>query len=340
MKRRYGLVILAGLLVCIFAMTQAADATVYAAKARGDKTGANDPGKVQDKIDEKDSGKPDGTKRSAYSACATLIQNDMFREGTDFTFEEFKNMRVSFGRAASGDENYSISDTMLYNELNDMISILGAVERVSPGNYRVLASMSSGQMEDIDKQFRENITSLGRKDSDREAGIGLNSYDINAVTTDGEKAVARQIAGRVLLTGTTIQVSDNNPLNGESYENVVALTERQISGDNRLAPEVLADKIKDVREGGNRLAIATSRNVRIDEAGNISAEDEAYVSGILRNLPMELDDARDMAAKRIIVFSYIPSIEMLAQIESVALGVDSTLNNLTPAVARALVGNI
>ncbi|MBU3911763.1 MAG: hypothetical protein KKD90_04175 [Candidatus Omnitrophica bacterium] len=329
MKKRQKVVFALSLIACIFIMAQACYASAPLMKLRGDKIGANNLDDVKREID----GKIPGGKRSAFNAWATLIRNNKFQEGAEFTYKEFEEMRIAFGKEVTGNSDYSISSTMLYNELNDLSSIVGVIERVSPGNYRVIVSMDSGQMQEINERYKE-ISSL--------RNVGLDSYDISRTTTSEEKVMARQIAGQVLASGQTIQTPDrDNPLNGKSYTKVKVLTAGQIMGPDSLNPELLAEKTEGVREGGNNLAIATTRNIKVDEAGNVSPEDEAYVSSILRGLPMEYETAKRLLTQRIIVFSYIPNSEMFAQIEDMAaLATGNTLNNLTPAVARALVANI
>ncbi len=283
------------------------------------------------------------SKKSVLSGCDTLIEDGKFVEGTKFTLKEFKELRLAYGRKASGNEKWSISDDMLRRELNSM-EMLGLITKGKEGQanlYRVAVSMSAPQMQRIDNRFGAEVASLMKSDSEREISegkyesIGLNSYDLIEVTTQEEKQEMKRIVGQVILT--TKDITADNDLKGVLYERVIALTEDAIIN---LSPEVLKDKIKDI--GLNlRLAIATTRNIKTDKDGNfVNKEDELYVLRLLETLPIELDKAKDLVKERIIVFSYIPNSDMLAEIEAMTRATEGTLNNLSPATARALVDNI
>ncbi|MDP8230172.1 MAG: hypothetical protein P9L93_03615 [Candidatus Gorgyraea atricola] len=136
------------------------------------------------------------TKKSALAGIDTLIEEAEFLQGQTFTTDKFRQMRREYGRRKTGNKKWDIGNTMLTNELNDMI-MLGLIERTSTGNYKILQPMNKNQMKAIDAAFGTQIKPLTRKDGSREANIGLNSFDLIGRTSDEEKTQMKRIVSNV-----------------------------------------------------------------------------------------------------------------------------------------------
>ncbi|MBC8473507.1 MAG: hypothetical protein H8D54_01700 [Candidatus Omnitrophica bacterium] len=148
------------------------------------------------------------SKKSVLHGVDTLIGQGKFAQGAEFTFGEFKEWRSAYGKEQSKDAKWSVSDGMLHREISSLI-MLGVLEQAG-ATYRVVASMGSEQMNEIDQRFQKEIEPLSRSDSERkEQSIGLNSYDLVSVTNEGQQIAMRQIVAQV-LKGAEASVTDSS----------------------------------------------------------------------------------------------------------------------------------
>lgn len=302
----------------------------YALPQKGHTKDAGDEAKrlLDDKSKE---GLRDDEKLSVYHGLRDLIENNLFVSGNQLTYDKFVKIRRTARKPGQAERGGS--DRALKREWDSFIA-LGLIDQ----NGVVIATMTPKILTEIDKRFQSDIKPLKTKEKGKKRGIGLASFDLTEVTNPDEMQQMISIVNQELSKGKTIKA--DNDLKGRLYEQVIALAENNIIGENALAPEVLKDKIKDI--GFNlRLAIATTRNIETDKDGNfVNKDDETYVLKLLETLPIELDEAKDMVKKRIIVFSYIANSDLLAEIEAMTRATGGTLDNLSPATARALVDNI
>jgi len=283
------------------------------------------------------------SKKSVLEAIQTLQQRGKLVEEARFTLAEFEEWRTEDGRATSGDEGWGISITSLRRELDSLrmlgIFRFGDITEADVGGsqeFIINITVDGSQVQEMDQRFQKEIPSLTRADGQRPGqSIGLNSYDLTEVASTDEVMQMRQITGEVLCSNGRIETG---PLKGMGYTQVVALTEGIVMDPDR-SPLV---RTKTANIGPNRrLVIATPHELETDSEGNLTPQTEEYIMSVLRNLRrVGIENAEDLFKQEIIVFSYIPEEDILAQIRYNATGTDGALNHLSPAQARTVVSRV
>ena len=137
-------------------------------------------------------------KKSVLAGIETLLWAAKFSEGEEFTTAEYRGMREEYSR--TGNAEWTISDSMITQELNDMI-MLGLIERVSRGNYVVRVAMDVPQKNLIDGRFGREVPSLTKTDGEREnKPIGLNSWNLTDKSDDEKATMIHKSTWRQILS--------------------------------------------------------------------------------------------------------------------------------------------